>query len=421
MSDFKDKAEAVEHFEQHLSMLNKNAIQRELDDEEDSIQDEEDHLFRKYLKKVKQSRYFTRKRKYRKKKKVFDLEDAISENSTRYNDREFRYNFRLSRESFHLLLEEIRDLPHFKSKRTNKQQPVALQLLVYLFRVGKSGSGGSANACSTHFGIGVGSIYAYVRRVVEALLSLSKDVIYWPDKNERNDMKSRLSSTGFRHCVGIIDGTLIVLENKPEKFHECYYSRKSCYALNVMIVCDDQRRITYYYAGWPGSTHDNRVWRNSNLFLNRLKFFSHLEYLLGDSAYSNSIIMVQAFKKRMQTSILPPDQHAFNTALAKVRIVSEHTIGILKARFPAMKRTNIQFKEGKKEIKELVDLIGSCIVIHNLCINYDDKIPQEWYDEIAEQIDWTEYDEDEERIAGINSDGGNRRDSVFRSFLTHFY
>ncbi len=99
-----------------------------------------------------------------------------------------------------------------------------------------------------------------------------------------------------------------------------------------MIVCDDQRRITYYYAGWPGSTHDNRVWRNSNLFLNRLKFFSHLEYLLGDSAYSNSIIMVQAFKKRMQTSILPPDQHAFNTALAKVHIVSEHTIGILKGK-----------------------------------------------------------------------------------------
>jgi hypothetical protein len=188
-----------------------------------------------------------------------------------------------------------------------------------------------------------------------------------------------------------------------------------------MIVCDDQRRITYYYAGWTGSTHDNRVWRNSNLFLDRLKYFSHLEYLLGDSAYSNSIVMVQAFKKRMQTSILPPDQHAFNTVLAKVRIVSEHTIGILKARFPSMKRTNIQFKEGKKEIKELVDLIESCIVIHNLCINYDDKIPQEWFDEIADQIDWTEYDEDEERIAGINSDGGNRRESVFWSFLTHFF
>jgi hypothetical protein len=118
-------------------------------------------------------------------------------------------------------LEEIKDLPHFKPKRTNKQQPVALQLLVYLFRVGKSGSGGSAHACSTHFGIGVGSIYACVRRVIEALLSLSKDVIYWPDEKERNDMKSRLSSTGFRHCVGIIDGTLIVLDNKPEKFHEC--------------------------------------------------------------------------------------------------------------------------------------------------------------------------------------------------------
>jgi hypothetical protein len=246
-------------------------------------------------------------------------------------------------------------------------------------------------------------------------------VIYWPDEQERNNTKSRLCMTGFRHCVGIIDGTLIVLENKPVKYHECYYSCKSCYALNVMIVCDDQRRITYYYAGWPGSSHDNRVWRNSKLFLNRCKYFSHLEYLLGDSTYSNSIIMVQAFKKRMQTSVLPPDQHAFNTALAKVQIVSEHMIGILKARFPSMKQMNIQFREGKKEIKELVNLIGSCAVIHNFCINYNDQIPQEWYDEIAEQINWTQYDEDKENIAGINSDGGNCRETAFKTFFNHYY
>jgi hypothetical protein len=69
MSDFKDKAEAIQHFEEHLCMLNKNALQRELDDEEDSIQDKEDHRFKKYLKKVKKSRYFTRKLKYHKKKR----------------------------------------------------------------------------------------------------------------------------------------------------------------------------------------------------------------------------------------------------------------------------------------------------------------------------------------------------------------
>jgi hypothetical protein len=257
--------------------------------------------------------------------------------------------------------------------------------------------------------------------VTKALLSMKKEVVYWPDQEERKDMKNRLCTTGFRHCVGIIDGTLIELEKKPRKYPECYYSRKSSYALNVMVVCDDRKRITYYYAGWPGSAHDNRVWRNSKLFLNRVKYFSNLEYLLGDSAYSSSMIMVQAFKKRMQASTLPVEQMLFNTLLAKVRISSEHCIGILKGRFPCLKKNNIELKSGKAEVKELVNLIGACIVIHNLCINYDeDPIPKEWYEEIVEDIDWSLFDEDEERINGINTEGGCRRDSVFQSFLTHY-
>jgi hypothetical protein len=127
------------------------------------------------------------------------------------------------------------------------------------------------------------------------LKEIKDEVVYWPNQTEKEEMKSRLASTGFRHCVGIIDGTLIVLEYHPEKYHECYYSRKSCYALNLMVVCDDNRRITFYYAGWPGSTHDNRVWWNSKLFQRRHLYFSHMEYLLGDCAYSNSSVMVQAF------------------------------------------------------------------------------------------------------------------------------
>jgi hypothetical protein len=189
-----------------------------------------------------------------------------------------------------------------------------------------------------------------------------------------------------------------------------------------MIVCDDRKRVTYYYAGWPGSTHDNRVFQNSRLFLNKNKYFNHLEYLLGDSAYSISTIMVQAFKKRMKTSHLPTDEKRFNTELAKVRIASEHCIGILKGRFQCLKRNNIQLKGGKKEVKQLVDLIGACIVIHNLLINYnEDEIPREWYEKIKDDIDWTEYDENEDYISQQYQESGNRRDTVFQSFLRNYF
>jgi hypothetical protein len=214
----------------------------------------------------------------------------------------------------------------------------------------------------------------------------------------------------------------VVLDFKPEKFHECYYSRKCCYALNVMVVCDDCKHVTYYNARWPGSTHDNRVFRNSRLFKNREEYFQFGEYLLGDSAYSCSSVMVQSFKKVPGQAMLPLDKENFNTLLAQVHIASEHCIGILKGRFQCMKRNNIKLKQTAKEVKELVDLIGACIVIHNLLINYEeDDIPAEWYSQMEEEIDWSLFDEEDHHIANVDQEGANRRTVIFDLIINNYF
>jgi hypothetical protein len=106
-----------------------------------------------------------------------------------------------------------------------------------------------------------------------------------------------------------------VLDLKPKKFHECYYSWKSVYALNVMVVCDDKKHVIFYLARWPGSTHDDRVFRNSRLFQRRNEYFDYGDYLLGDSTYSFSSIMVQVFKKHTLPGHLSCDKSLFNTHL----------------------------------------------------------------------------------------------------------
>jgi hypothetical protein len=65
----------------------------------------------------------------------------------------------------------------------------------------------------------------YARCCVEALHEIHDQGVYWPDENENDEMKGRVASTGFWHCIRIVDGTLVVLELKPKKYHECYYSR----------------------------------------------------------------------------------------------------------------------------------------------------------------------------------------------------
>jgi hypothetical protein len=68
-----------------------------------------------------------------------------------------------------LLLEEMGTKKAFKYSKFKEQCPIAFQLLVFLFRIGKEGTGGGALSVSTHFGIGKGSIKNHVSRYVLAL------------------------------------------------------------------------------------------------------------------------------------------------------------------------------------------------------------------------------------------------------------
>jgi hypothetical protein len=415
------RKKAIECMEAKVKKLRLDYSLREAMHEDDSSADEKLIMASNKLNRMKRSRYLFRGNTNNYKVKKFDLEDALSFDSVHYNAEKFLYTFRMTRESFFLFLEEMKDKKAFKKKsRSSTQRPVSFQLLVFLCRVGSESSHGGSKGLGIFFGIAKGSVKNYVRRVVAALHEIKEEVVSWPNPEERKAMRNRLSAHGFRHAVGIIDGTLIGLDYRPQAFHECYFSRKCMYALNVLIVCDDKRRIIYYNAGWPGSTHDNRVFRNSNLYIKRGDYFTHREYLLGDSAYSASPIMVQAFKKQVGQSNLPANNEFFNTRLAQVRIVSEHCIGILKGRFKCLKRNNIKIRRSVKEVKELVDLIGACIVMHNLLINYDDDVPDEWYEDIEEDIDWTMYDEEEERIAQVTEEGEDRRQYVYNSLINNY-
>ena len=389
----------------------------------DPVEDYQDQTFLKFFKQMHSTRYFTRSA-YRSRRVRLDWNEYLNPESEFINDDEFLRLFRVSRNSFNLLLAEMERSPVFnKSHKFKKPRPVFQQLLVFLYRVGRFGSSGSCHEVGLFFGIATGSVRNYVANVVEALKMMEPEVVYWPSDEERQEMKTRLSPTGFRHCVGFADGTLIPLTTKPKIFHECYYCRKHFYALNVLVVCDDNSRIIYHYGGWPGSTHDNRVFKNSLLYRHRNQFFSPLEYVIGDSAYSDNSIMVQSFKKRQNEQNLPRDKELFNSQLATIRIKIEHCIGMLKGRFQCLKGMNTFIKTGRKDVKHIVDIFSACAVLHNLLLSYDDMVPQEWYENLVENIDFQVMEDIEniETVDNIESEGNVcRRETVFNSIVETF-
>ena len=146
------------------------------------------------------------------------------------------------------------------------------------------------------------------------------------------------------------------------------------------------------YGGWPGLTHDNRAWRNSKISLDAPDFFSDGEYLLGDSAYSACRYIVQSFKKVAGADKLDHDEEFFNAKLGLICVKSEHCIGILKNRFPILKRISTTIK-GRNSVKRVMDLVECGTILHNLLLDFEDNMPKEWMEELEEGHYWTNDNE----------------------------
>jgi hypothetical protein len=56
----------------------------------------------------------------------------------------------------------------------------------------------------------------------------------------------------------IADGTLHELAFKPETDDWAnYHGRKHAFSISTLVLNNDQCRIRYFLAGWPGSANDN--------------------------------------------------------------------------------------------------------------------------------------------------------------------
>eukprot|EP00978_Attheya_sp_CCMP212_P009530 scaffold22545_cov61-Attheya_sp.AAC.1 len=267
------------------------------------------------------------------------------------------------------------------------QAPVAHQLLVLLHYLGTSGSGASNPRVRNVFWIGRGTAQLYCNHCVITLRPLRDQTIYWPGDNEKKVIACCIyNKYRWSNCIAIADGTLFPLIFEPKSVDAPDYSGREfayslTHSLTVLIVNDEQKKIRYYLAGFPSNAHDNRVYKATKLARSSLQFFGTKYYLVGDSAFETSMTVVPAFKcPRSHT--LDDQQMKFNTQLGKLRVLSEHTIGILKGRFPWLCSIPMQISDNPMFLKRILKYIDCCIVLHNILINHiqDEDVPEEWID-----------------------------------------
>jgi hypothetical protein len=306
--------------------------------------------------------------------------EDLREDSPWLNEAEFKDKYRMTRSSFWLIVDLIKDHHVFQRVgKKRKQAPVEHQLMTLLCFLGTEGNGMSDRKGRSVFRMGKGTLRLYKQRTVEAILDcLFEDFVKWPDPSERRVISERIRADfGLPNCVGVADGTLLPLAFRPStEDYADYKGRKMLYTLTMLVVNDDERRIRYFNAGWPGSTHDDRVFRNSKIVQELETHFLDTEYIIGDSAYGPQNFMVSTYKKPVGAPI-PPENEQFNTKLSRPRVTSEHTIGMLKGRFPFLRSIRMQLT-GKRSFKKILRLISVCVVLHNFLVgNREDDLDED--------------------------------------------
>ncbi|XP_023312532.1 protein ALP1-like, partial [Anoplophora glabripennis] len=191
--------------------------------------------------------------------------------------------------------------------------------------------------------------------------------------------------------VGAIDGTNIKFK-APLEQQDSYIDKNDTHSIKLQAICTSQKIFINIMAGFPGSAHDSRVFKNSEIYQellrgNKRKYFPTENYhLIGDKAYPLMDWLMKPYLG--DDRHLTRQQRAHNLAHSQTRIRIEHCFGLLKGRWLILQYVNV------RTIEKAVKIITACCVLHNFCYLNGDTWDEGLIDE--DETDG-EYDGDVEQ------------------------
>ncbi|CAI6356029.1 unnamed protein product [Macrosiphum euphorbiae] len=148
-----------------------------------------------------------------------------------------------------------------------------------------------------------------------------------------------------------------------------------------------------YFSGWPGSSHDARVFKNSSLGHTLInspqEIISKNQHILGDSAFPLLENLMVPFKF---THILTEKEKSFNRRLSSTRVVIEQAFGLLLGRFRRLKILEA------KSIELMSLTVTSACILHNLALQNNDFIEIDNY----HNTDLTEFTEENNQECSVS-------------------
>ena len=294
-----------------------------------------------------------------------------------WNDVAFKRRLRVSRETFQFILEEIReDIVKQPTIMNPHPTPPNTQLAICLNRL--------AHGCTfltvgELFGVAASTAHCIFLEICHVLVrKMYDDFVYLPRTLEdwRNELQGFLENWEFP-CVGAWDGFHVYISCTKKSF----YSFKKRYSVTNMGFIGFNKRFMWAAIGAPGSTHDSRLLKNSQIYsqiengdifpnqsLNLSPYGEIPLTTVGDSAFPSRPWLLKPYQEGTRVLV---ERH-FIMRLSSARVVSEHAFGMLKGRW------RILFKKNDCALENIQVVIMTCILLHNICIARKDPCNPRW-------------------------------------------
>lgn len=323
------------------------------------------------------------------------------------SDHEFFRFMRVTKTTFNSLVDMLEGTKFFS---TTHRQPKGEEsritetaLAVTLWYLGNMSS---QREIAERFNISQGHACNLINTVVAVLCDAASKFIIWPSGHEIVTVEKEFKIiSNFPGIVGAVDGCHISTI-VPDEVQNDYLDRNHNHSVNLLAICDANKKFTYCFSGYPGSAHDQRVFGNSALGQsledpNNHKYFPSKHYhLVGDSAFALHTHVMVPYK---DSGLLTVDQLNFNKKLSQSRRVIENAFGLLKGRFRHLRRLECALPHVSKTIT-------ACCVLHNMTIQNVDEL-----DTLSSEVDDVSQNlgQDINCISHrINMDAKRKRDSI---------
>ena len=227
-------------------------------------------------------------------------------------------------------------------------------------------------AISNLFGIGRSTVCNILHAVSEAIVEkLLPKIIRFPNEIEvQTIMREFKEISGFPEAVGVIDGCHIRIKVRLQDAED-YINRKDYHSIVLQGLVDNNYMFRDVFVGWPGESHDIRIFENFPLYqeclqrtilpktLSRdIQNTSIPPLILGDSAYPLGKFIMKPYADRGD---LNPQEKGYNVALSKFRVVVENAFGRFKGSFQCSS------KRLDTSVQKTVNIVVTCCALHNVC------------------------------------------------------